>query len=81
MLQRGAKRLYQFLRSKTAGDIVAKADIIESCGWKESTFRTYRGKNKLSHVLEVVDDEHMKVLQHGHRLGEDDFNAVFTQRR
>jgi len=81
MLQRGARRLYDFLRGKAVGNIVPKAEIMQACQWKESTFLTYLGKNKLSHVLEEVDDAHMRVIKGGKHLDEDDFNAGFTQKR
>lgn len=78
-LRKGQKRLYEFLLTKNAGDIVSRKELSEALGWADSTLRTYLKKNMLNEFLEQVSSNTFKVLTNSRDISETMVAASFSQ--
>ncbi len=78
-LVKGAKRCYDWLKTKRAGEIVAMDEAMQATGWSMSSLRTYLTKNKLAPFLLELEGHTLKILIDGKELSERYFDEVFTQ--
>lgn len=78
-LTRGARRCYNWLRTKRAGDSFPEQDILDASGWKKRSFETYVSKNKLGPFLLDLGSSQWKSLMDGSDISERYFDEVFTQ--
>ena len=78
-LQKGSRRCYEWLKTKAAGDVVPRQEVLDASGWSEVSLTTYFKKNKLAPFLLRLDGDDVKVLQDGTQLSEGYFDEVFTQ--
>ena len=78
-LSKGARLCYEWLRSKTGGEIVERQEVLEATDWMDTSLKTYLGKNKLSPFLLPLENDRLKVLMPGEEVSEDFFHEVFTQ--
>lgn len=78
-LNKGPKRLFEFLRRKQAGDLISTAELLQAAHWKPKSLVTHKGKNKISPFLLEVSGGMYKVLHDGSKLSESYFQEVFTQ--
>jgi hypothetical protein len=78
-LMRGAKRCFEWLRTKQGGDIVSKQEVMDASGWSDVSLATYLRKNKLAPFLLELADGNIKVLLDGTDITEHYFDEVFTQ--
>ena len=78
-LLKGAKRCYNWLRTKHAGDVVTKTDVMQASEWSDVSLDTYLRKNKLGPFLLALEGDKLQVLQDGAQLSERYFDEVFTQ--
>lgn len=65
MLQRGEKRIYDWLRCRSMGEVHDLSTAMEAGGWSESSIKTYLRKNKLAPFLLLLEDGRLKVLMNG----------------
>ena len=78
-LVKGALRCFEWLRTKSAGDIVSIEELMDASGWSEVSVKTYLGKNKLSPFLVPLPGRSLKVMLGGSELSGRYFDEVFTQ--
>lgn len=78
-LTKGSRKCYEWLRTKTSGDVVTRQDVMLATGWKELSLDTYLKKNKLAPFILPLKDGTLKVLLDGSGISERYFNEVFTQ--
>lgn len=78
-LVKGAKRCYEWLLTKSSGDVVSRTEIMNASGWKDDSLATYFRKNKLAPFLMPLTGDDVKVLLDGSGLSERYFDEVFTQ--
>jgi serine/threonine protein kinase len=78
-LQKGPKAFFEFLKSKTAGDVISESEILAAANWKANSFYTYKGKNKIAPFLEDLPGDRYRVINDGKGLSEAHFHEVFTQ--
>lgn len=80
-LQRGAKKLFNHLVTRSAGDEIDRAALQSIAGWSDSSLKTYVTKDKISPFLrELPGGSKFKVVKDGSTLTEHEFHAVFTQK-
>ena len=78
-LVKGALRCFEWLRTKSAGEVVSIEELKEASGWSEASTRTYFSKNKLSPFLVSLRGRSLKVMLDGSELSERYFDEIFTQ--
>jgi len=71
--------LFQFLSSKSAGDVVTWDDLIDGTTWAPASLRTHLGKNKLDRFLTKTEDGRYRVLRDGSTLSKGDISAAMSQ--
>lgn len=81
-LKRGAKKLFDFLKNKKAGELISRQEVLGATDWTDVTLRTYISKNKFSHYIVPVNDDmsEFKAVYDGGDLLEDEFGQYFTQK-
>jgi serine/threonine protein kinase len=79
MLSKAYKKLFSFLRTKRAGDLVAMDELLQATGLKESSLATYIRKNKLRAYLQAASDGGYRTLQDGPSITEAAFDRAMTQ--
>ncbi|MEE9384771.1 MAG: serine/threonine-protein kinase [Nannocystaceae bacterium] len=78
-LIRGAKRIYEWLRERSRGELHAYATVLGVSGWSKISLKTYLGKNKLAPFLAPAGDETLRIVLDGSEISEVYFHEVFTQ--
>ena len=79
-LIKGAKRCFEWLQTKSSGDVVSRDEVLEATGWIESSLNTYLKKNKLAPFLMPLNGDQLKVVNGGGELSARWFEEVFTQK-
>lgn len=78
-LVKGAKRCFEWLQTRSSGEIVTRQDVMTASGWSDVSLATYFRKNKLAPFLMPLEGDQVKVLLDGATLSERYFDEVFTQ--
>lgn len=78
-LQKGAKRLYEWLKERHSGEIYDAKTIMDIADWSESSLKTYLSKNKLAPFLRKLANGKIEVLLNGDEITERFFHETFTQ--
>ena len=76
---KGDRKLLDWLRDQTAGDIVNYEEVMHVTNWKESTLITYIAKNKITPFLYPLENKRLKVILNGEEIEENYFYEIFTQ--
>jgi serine/threonine protein kinase len=78
-LEKGMKKLFDFLKAQTVGTTVTEDDLCKECGWKPSTLAAYKSKNKITPFLRPIGGKNYKVLHGGPTLTEEEVDRAMTQ--
>ena len=78
-LRGGAKKLFEWLKQQSAGEIFSYEEVMEAANWNESSLKTYINKNKIAPFLQKLEDRKLKVLLDGDEITEKFFHETFTQ--
>ena len=78
-LMRGALKCFEWLTTKSTGDVVSREELMDATGWSAVSLKTYLGKNKLSPFLLPLSGRSVRVMMDGSDLSKRYFNEVFTQ--
>ena len=71
--------LFQFLTSKSVGDVVSRRDIEEVTGWTGTTFPTHVSKHKFDGFLAKVGDEQYRILRDGSSISKGELASAMSQ--
>jgi serine/threonine protein kinase len=78
-LDKGDKKMFEWLRTQKAGVVVPYKEVMDVTGWSESSLKTYLTKRKLAPFLQKLQDRKLKVLMDGTDISEAFFHETFTQ--
>jgi len=73
------KKLFDFLCTKLAGDVVTEEEILTKTGWALTTLNTYRSKHHIDPFLAPGGNGIYQVLRNGDEISEHDVVRAFTQ--
>ena len=79
MLSKGSLRLYEWLKTQTAGTVVSYDVIKDVTEWSESSLVTYIKKNKIAPFLTKIQGRRFKVVMDGSEISAQYFDETFTQ--
>lgn len=80
VLRKGIKRLYEFLKTKTIGDVVEVGTLLEETRWSDSALNTYQSKDMLAPLMMETSPGFWTVLVHGPDLQPNDMRCLSQQR-
>jgi serine/threonine protein kinase len=75
------QQLFNYLRTKRAGEVVTEAEILHETAWKQSTLKAYRSKHYTDPFLAYMKGGQYRVLRNGGDISETDIANAFTQVR
>ena len=78
-LRMGSKRLFDWLKKQTAGEIVTRQQVMDVTQWSAVSLRTYINKNKIAPFIARLAGDKLKVLLDGSDITERFFDETFTQ--
>jgi len=78
-ITKGARRIFNWLKSQKAGTIVSYQEVMDISEWSEASLKTYLNKNKLAPFLQRLQNERLKVLMDGSEISETFFDETFSQ--
>jgi serine/threonine protein kinase len=78
-ITKGAKRIFEWLRSQKAGTVVSYQQVMDVAGWTEVSLKSYLTKNKLAPFLQKLQNKELKVLMDGSDISETFFDETFSQ--
>lgn len=79
-ITKGAKRIFEWLKSQKAGTIVSYDAVMDLAKWSESSLDTYLDKNKLAPFLQPLQNRQLKVLMDGTDISPAFFDETFSQK-
>lgn len=78
-ISKGARRIFEWLKTQKAGTIVSYQEVMDIADWSKNSLKTYLTKNKLAPFLHKLQDEKLKVLMDGSEISEAFFDETFSQ--
>ncbi|MEI9937434.1 MAG: protein kinase [Pseudomonadota bacterium] len=78
-LQGQLEPLFQFLTSKSVGDVVTRKEVEQVTGWTGNTFPTHVSKHKFDGFLAKVGKDQFRILRDGSSISKGELSSAFTQ--